>query len=155
MPMLPVAAALLTTRVGRSSTSCPPLGDLGVGAASVAGGVTTAARCVMVKDAPAIVRVLARSAPVLTATVKAAVPLPVPLPVVKVMKEALLVAVQVQPLPAVTAIVAEPVPPSGPNVVVGWTTVNEHDGAVMAAESFLLHDAANSATVRPSVTARE
>ena len=85
----------------------------------MAGGVTTAARCVMVTDVPAIVSVLVRSAPVLTATVNAAVPLPVPLPVVNVMNAALLVAVHVQPVPAVTVMEAEPVPPSGPNVVVG------------------------------------
>ena len=52
----------------------------------VAGGVTTAARCVMVIEDPATVSVLVRSAPVLTATVNVAVPLPVPLPVAKVTK---------------------------------------------------------------------
>jgi len=144
---LPVAAELLTTSVGRSSTSWPPLGDRGVGAASVAGGVTTAARCVTVIEEPAIVSVLVRSAPVLTATVNAAVPLPVPLPVVNVMNDALLVAVQLQLLPAVTVIGAEPVPPSGPNVVVGCTTLNAHDGVVVG-DSFLLHaDANNDAAI--------
>jgi hypothetical protein len=106
--------------VGRSSTSWPRLGDTGVGADSVGGGAATAARCVIVTVLPAIVSVLVRSAPVLVATVKLAVPLPVlDAPDVKVMKLALLVAVQAQFDPAVTVTAAEPVPPSGPNNVVG------------------------------------
>jgi hypothetical protein len=81
----------------------------------------------------------------LAATVNAAVPLPVPLPVVNVMNDALLVAVQLQLVPALTVIGAEPVPPSGPNVVVGCTTLNEHVG-VGVGDSFLLHaDASNDA----------
>jgi hypothetical protein len=112
----------------------------------------------MVTVVPAIVSVLVRSAPVLTATVNAAVPLPVTLaPEVNVTNAALLVAVHVQPVPAVTVTAADPVPPSGPNVAVGCTTLNEHDGDVVEpdVESFLLHEAANIATARPRVTARE
>jgi hypothetical protein len=49
----------------------------------------------------------------------------------------------------------DPVPPSGPKVVVGWTTLNAHVGPVVTAVvSFLLHDAANSATVIPRATIR-
>src|SRR5262245_27506699 len=105
----------------------------------------------MVIEELAIVSVLVRSAPVLTATVNAAVPLPVPLPVVNVTNVALLVAVQLHPVPAVTVMGAEPVPPSGPNVVVGWTTLNEHEGVVVVAASFLLQADAISeaATARP------
>src|SRR5262245_10061686 len=105
----------------------------------------------MVIDVPATVSVLVRSAPVLTATVNAAVPLPVPLPVVNVTNAALLVAVQLHLLPAVTVMGAEPVPPSGPKAVVGCTTLNAHEGAVVAV-SFLLHaDAISEAlTARPS-----
>src|SRR5262245_19473431 len=102
-----------------------------------------------------MVSVLIRSPPVLTATVNAAVPLPVPLPVVKVMNAALLVAVHVQPVPELTVMEDEPVPPSGPKLVVGWTTLNEHDGAVVTVVSFLLHDAAHSARVIPRVTRRD
>src|SRR5262245_45161720 len=106
----------------------------------------------MVIEEPAIVSVLVRSAPVLTATVNAAVPLPVPLPVVNVTNAALLLAVQLHPVPAVTVMGAEPVPPSGPNVVVGCTTLNEHEGVVVVAVSFVLQADAISeaATVRPS-----
>ena len=115
-----------------------------------------AARCVTVTDEPAIVSVLVRSAPVLIATVNAAVPLPVPLPVVKVTNAALLVAVQVHAVPAVTVMGTDPVPPSGPKVVVGWTTLKAHvDPVVTAAVSFLLHDVANSATVMPRATSRD
>jgi hypothetical protein len=92
----------------------------------------------------------------LTATVKAAVPLPVPLPVVNVMNDALLVAVQLQLVPALTVIGAEPVPPSGPNVVVGCTTLNEHVGAVVVVvESFFEHAAANSEATSARITVRE
>src|SRR5215470_5508495 len=102
---------------------------------------------------PATVSVAVRSAPVLTATVNAAVPLPVPLPVVNVTKAALLVAVQLQLVPAVTVTGAVPVPPSGPNVVVGCTTLNEHEGAV--AVSFLVHADATSVAATTRRSARE
>src|SRR5258705_13285592 len=103
VPMLPVETALFTTSVGRSSTSWPRLGDTGVGAASVGAGVAAAARWVIVTEVPAIVSVLVRSAPVLAAPVKLAVPLPLPVaPDVNVMNAALVVAVHVQPVPAVT-----------------------------------------------------
>jgi hypothetical protein len=79
----------------------------------------------------------------------------VPLPVAKVTKAALLAAVHVQPVPAVTVIGTDPVPPSGPKVVVGCTTLNAHEGAVVAVASFLLHDAANSDAARVSTSGRE
>jgi len=64
---------------------------------------------------PATVSVAVRAAPVLAATVKLTVPLPLPdEPAEKVTNVALLVAVQVQPLPAVIGI--DPVPPAAPNV---------------------------------------
>ena len=77
--MLPVAAALFTTRVGRTagSTAAPPIGDLAVGAASVGAGAA-GARCVIVTAVPAIVTVAIRSAPVFAATVNWTVPLPLP-----------------------------------------------------------------------------
>jgi hypothetical protein len=109
----------------------------------------------MVIEEPAIVSVLVRSAPVLTATVNTAVPLPVPLPIVKVMNDALLVAVQLQLVPALKVIGAEPVPPSGPNVVVGCITLNEHEGVVVVAVSFLLHADAISEAVRVRTSGRE
>src|SRR5436189_4288166 len=109
----------------------------------------------MVIEEPAIVSVLVRSAPVLTATVNAAVPLPVPLPVVKATNAALLVAVQLQPVPAVTVMGAEPVPPSGPKMVVGCTTLNEHEGAVVVVLSFLLQADANSETPSVRTSGRE
>src|SRR5580765_3173961 len=109
----------------------------------------------MVIEDPAIVSVLVRSAPVLTATVNAAVPLPVPLPVVNVMNDALLVAVQLQLVPAVTVIGAEPVPPSGPKLVVGCTTLNEQVGAVVVAVSFLLHADAISEMARVRTSGSE
>jgi hypothetical protein len=87
--------------------------------------------------------------------VKLAVPLPVPVPPdVKVMKAALLVAVHAQFVPAVTVIVAEPVPPSGPNVVVGWTTLKAHVGAVVVV-LFLLQPAATSAKASAAFTTYE
>src|SRR6266852_177585 len=62
VPTLPVLAALDTTSVGLDDVIvCPPDGDCAVGAASVAGGVTTA-RCVTVMVAPATVIVPVRSA---------------------------------------------------------------------------------------------
>ena len=79
----------------------------------------------MVAVLPAMVSVAGRSAPVLTATLNATVPLPVPVaPDVKVTNAALLVAVQVHVVAdAVTA--AVPVPPSGGNVdKLGAPTVN-------------------------------
>jgi hypothetical protein len=48
---------------------------------------------------------------------------------------ALLVAVHAQPVAAVTPTV--PLPPSGPNVVVGWAMLNEQDGAVGVAAGVL------------------
>src|SRR5262245_54349826 len=107
----------------------------------------------MVSEEPAIVSVVLRSAPVLMATVNAAVPLPVLLPVVSVTNVALLVAVQLHPVPAVTVMEAEPVPPSGPNVVVGCTTLNEHEGVV--AVSFLVHADATSVAATTRRSARE
>src|SRR5262245_24340617 len=105
--------------VGREPvTVAPPIGDEAVGAPIVVGLTTAAARCVIVKLEPAMVNVPLRSAvAVLAATVNCAVPLPLPLaPWLIVMKVALLAAVQLQPVPAVTATVA--VPPSGPKLLV-------------------------------------
>jgi hypothetical protein len=109
----------------------------------------------MVIEDPATVSVLVRSAPVLTATVNVAVPLPVPLPVAKVTNAALLAAVHVQAVPAVTVMGTDPVPPSGPKVVVGCTTLNAQEGAVVTAASFLLQAAENSAATRPRMTGPE
>ena len=66
-------------------------------------------------DVPATASVAVRAAPVLAATVKLTVPLPVPdAPAEMVTNVALLVAVQVHPVPAVIGIV--PVPPAAANV---------------------------------------
>jgi hypothetical protein len=76
-------------------------------------------------------------------------------PVAKVTKAALLAAVHVQPVPAVTVIGTDPVPPSGPKVVVGLYDAERARGAVVAVASFLLHDAANSDAARVSTSGRE
>jgi hypothetical protein len=83
----------------------------------------------MVKLVPATVIVAVRAAPLLTATVKVAVPLPDP-PAETVTKVAELVVVQVQPVPAVTGM--DPVPPVAPNDELDMApTVTVHDGVVV------------------------
>jgi hypothetical protein len=69
------------------------------------------ALCVMLKVCPATVIVPVRAGPVLAATEKLTVPLPVPVaPAVMVIQASLLVAVQAQPAAAVTLV--EPAPPA-------------------------------------------
>src|SRR6266581_3794738 len=113
-PETPLARALSTTSVGRRTvTSVPPIGDRGTGAPRVTGATAGAARCVSVTAVPATASAPVRSAPVFAATENCTEPFADPLdPWLIVMNAALLVAVQEQPLPAVTVIV--PVPPSGP-----------------------------------------
>jgi hypothetical protein len=94
----------------------------------------------MVKFVPATVIVAVRAAPLLAATVKVAVPLPDP-PAETVTKAAELVAVQAQPVPAVTG--TEPVPPVAPNdELVMAPTVTVHDGVVVAVLLLLSEHAA-------------
>jgi hypothetical protein len=82
----------------------------------------------IVNVVPAIVSVAVRAAPVLVATVKVTVPLP-DAPADTVTNVALLVADQVQPLPAVIG--TDPVPPAAPNVdALIAPTVTVHDGVV-------------------------
>ena len=101
--MLPLEAALVTVSVGRLvSTTCPPMGDAGVGADNVP-GCGGAADCVTVNVVTATVIVPLRAAPLFVPTENVTVPLPLPeAPCVMVMKPALLVAVHVQPVDVVT-----------------------------------------------------
>ena len=97
--MLPAAAALATTSVGVSESTCwPPMGDCAAGVASVGETATAAAACVNVTAEPAMVMVPVRAAPVFAATVNWTVPLPLPdAPCAIVMKLEPLVAVHVHP----------------------------------------------------------
>jgi hypothetical protein len=146
--------ALLTTKAGRVTVMVwPPTGELAVGAESTPGGGAAAALCVMVNVVPAIVNVALRAAPVFAATANVAVPLPVPeAPAEIVRKAALLVAVHVHPVPAVTG--TEPDPPAGPNDdVVMAPVVTVHDGAVVAGLLFSFEQA--TATSKSAVAANK
>jgi hypothetical protein len=69
VPTLPAAAALATTSVGVSESTCwPPLGDCAVGAESAGVTTTAPAACVIVIVDPATVSVPVRAAPVFAAT---------------------------------------------------------------------------------------
>lgn len=109
-------AVLVHTHSAAAVTPNAPVTPVG-GADTVVGvtvpqhGVVLAAGCVTVNVRPAIVAVPERWAlPVLAATVMLTLPLPAPLePALTVSHEALLVAVQVQELAAVTvAVVTSP-----------------------------------------------
>ena len=92
------------------------------------------------KVVPAIVSVAVRAAPLLDATVKLAVPLPLPdAPPEIVTNVALLVAVHAHPVPAVTG--TDPVPPAAPNVeALIAPAVTVHDGVVgVVGVSFFEH----------------
>ena len=141
---MPAGVALVTTSGGRATvTSWPPTGALAVGAESVPGVPAAAALWEMVNVVPAIDSVALRAAPLLAATVAVTVPEPLPVaPAVMVTKVALLVAVHVQPVPAVTGTVA--VPPAAPNVdALIEPAVIVHDG-VVGVSSFEHADAAIS-----------
>jgi hypothetical protein len=77
-----------------------------VGAIDNVHGDATAAACVTVNVCPATLRVPVRCAPLLAAMLYPTAPFPLPsAPDVTVIHDALLVAVQAQPAPAVTVIV--------------------------------------------------
>ena len=122
-------------------TVSPLIGEIGVGAESVPGGVGGgAALWVIVKVVPVIVSVALRAAPVFGATVNATVPLPLPdAPDEIATKVALLAAVHVHPVAAVTG--TDPVPPAAPNaeaVMAPAETVQ--DGAVVFVVLLLLFE---------------
>jgi len=156
VPTVPLAVALLTTSVGRVSvTVCPPIGAFAVGAVRLPADVGPAALCETVNEVPLMVSVAVRDAPVFAATVKLTVPLPLPdPPLVIVTNVALLVAVHVQPVPAVTG--TEPVPPAAANddaLIVPAVTV--HDGVVgVLALLFLVHAAASASTAAAATSRR-
>src|SRR5262249_15253829 len=137
-PTVPVVVALVTTSGGRVTvTCCPPTGEVAVGADNVPGVDAAAALWDTLNVDPAIVSVAVRAAPVLAATVKFAVPLPLPdAPDVNVTKVALLVAVHAHPVPAVTG--TDPVPPAAPkfDALIAPAVVVQ-DGVVGAVEELL------------------
>jgi hypothetical protein len=124
---------LLTVSGGRATvTPWPPIGEVATGADRLPGVPAAAALWEIVNVVPAIDSVAVRAAPVLAATVKLAVPLPLPdAPAEIVTNVALLVAVHAQPLPAVIG--TDPVPPAAPNVdalIAPAVTVHAVVGAV-------------------------
>jgi hypothetical protein len=135
-------------------TVWPPTGELAVGADRLPGvdGGADAALCEMVKPVPATVNVAVRAAPVLGATVKVTVPLPDP-PAETVTKVAELVAVQVQPVPAVTGI--DPVPPAALNdELVMAPAVTVHDGVVVDVLLLLSEHAADMSNSADTIQRR-
>ena len=144
----------MTTKAGRVTVMvCPPTGELAVGVESTPGGGKAAALCVMVNAVPAIVSVAVRPPPVFVATANVTVPFPVAeAPAEIVTKVALLVAVHVHPLPAVTG--TEPDPPAGPNDdVVMAPAVTVHDGEVVVALLFAFEQATDAS--KSAVAANE
>ena len=135
-------------------TVWPPTGELAVGADRLPGvvGGAAAALWLIVKPVPATVNVAVRAAPVLAATVKVTVPLPDP-PADTVTKVAELVAVQVQPVPAVTG--TDPVPPAALNdELVMAPAVTVHDGVVVDVLLLLSEQAADTSNNADTIQTR-
>jgi len=143
----------LTTSVGRATvTPTPPTGELAVGAARLP--EKDAAVCVIVKLVPATVSVAVRAAPVFVATEKVTVPFPLPDdPVEIVTNVALLAAVHVQPVPAVTA--TDPVPPAAPNAEAEIPpTVTVQDGVLGGVVLLLFLEHAAPSTINAATVTK-
>lgn len=128
--------------------------DCGVIANAHAGGGGVAAACVIVETCPATVTVPVRLAPVLAAIESATLPLPVPLaPAVMTIQETLDVAVQAQPLPAVTPS-GVAVPPAATIDCAPGAKANEHAGGAGGGAPAAACETATSASATRTTVVR-